>query len=62
MRGMDQQQYWMFSYISAERRVSKENPLRAIREMADAALARGAVRCDLHQVGVPSLTPDQIDY
>jgi hypothetical protein len=28
----------MFSYISAERRASKENPLRAIREMADAGV------------------------
>jgi hypothetical protein len=39
MRGTDYQQVLMFSYISAERRVSEENPLRAIREMADAALA-----------------------
>ena len=62
MRGTDQQQCLMFSYISAERRVSKENPLRAIRAMPDAALAWGAVRCDLRQVGVPSLMPDKIDY
>ena len=61
MRGTDQQQCLMFSYISAER-VSKENPLRAIRAMPDAALAWGAVRCDLRQVGVPSLMPDKIDY
>jgi hypothetical protein len=42
MRGTNQQQFFMFSYISAERRVSKEDQLRAIREMADAALAWGA--------------------
>jgi len=62
MHGTDQQQCLMFSYISAERRIFKENPLRAIRAMADAALAWGAVRRDLRQMGVPSLTPDKIDY
>jgi hypothetical protein len=56
MRGTDQQQ--CFSYISAKRRVSEENPLRAIREMADAALAWGAAstrfapsRCSLAHTG-----------
>ena len=51
MRGTDRQQSAMFSYISAERRVPKDHPLRAIRVMADAALeAFGAVlRCDLRQ-------------
>jgi transposase len=35
---MDHQQSGMFSYISAERRVPKDHPLRAIRVMVDAAL------------------------
>jgi hypothetical protein len=38
MRGTDYQQAAMFSYISAERRVPKDHPLRAIRLMTDAAL------------------------
>ncbi len=38
MRGTDRQQSAMFSYISAEQRVPKDHPLRAIRAMADAAL------------------------
>ena len=38
MRGADHQQSSMFSYISAEQRVPKDHPLRAIRVMADAAL------------------------
>ena len=38
MRGRDGEQSSMFSYISAERRVPKDHPLRAIRAMADMAL------------------------
>ena len=33
MRGVDHQQSGMFSHISAERRVPKDHPLRAIRVM-----------------------------
>ena len=40
MRGVDHQQSGMFSYISAERRVPKDHPLRAIRVMVDAALRK----------------------
>jgi hypothetical protein len=39
MRGTDNQQSSMFSYISAERRVSGDHPQRAIRMMADTALS-----------------------
>jgi hypothetical protein len=38
MRGADTEQSSMFSCISAERRVPKDHPLRAIRIMAEAAL------------------------
>ena len=38
MCGADRQQSSMFSYISAEQRVPKDHPLRALRAMADAAL------------------------
>jgi hypothetical protein len=40
MRGTDHQQSWMFSYISAEKRVPKDHPLRAIRAMVDVAAAQ----------------------
>ena len=46
MRGMDHQQSGMFSYISAERRVPKDHPLRAIRVMVDAALKDSSWRFD----------------
>jgi transposase len=62
MRGADHQQSSMFSYISAERRVPQDHPLRAIREMADAALK------DLDQgfeamyaaLGRPSIAPERL--
>ena len=38
MRGDDQQQSAMFSYISAEQRVPKDHPLLAIRSMVDTTL------------------------
>jgi len=38
MRGTDNQQADMFSYLSPETRVRKDHPLRAIRVMADQAL------------------------
>jgi hypothetical protein len=38
MRGTEQQQSLIFTYISDERRVPKEDPLRPIREMADAGV------------------------
>ena len=38
MRGTDQQQGQVFSYISPERRVRKDHPLRPIRTMVDKVL------------------------
>jgi hypothetical protein len=46
MRGVDHQQSGMFSYISAERRVPKDHPLRAIRVMVDSALRESSWRVD----------------
>ena len=40
MRGVDHQQSGMFSYISAEKRVPEDHPLRAIRAMVDVALRK----------------------
>ncbi|MGP8268769.1 MAG: IS5/IS1182 family transposase, partial [Terracidiphilus sp.] len=38
MRGNDEQQEAVFSCIGLEQRVPKDHPLRAIRQMSDAAL------------------------
>jgi transposase len=46
MRGADRQRSAMFSYISAERRVPKDHPLRPSRAMADAALEQLGRRFD----------------
>src|SRR5437764_6242498 len=62
MRGAEYEQSSMFSYISAERRVPKDHPLRAIRTMADTALK------DLDQqfaamyvaLGRPSIAPERL--
>ena len=62
MRGPDCEQSSMFSYISAERRVPKDHPLRSIRVMADAALK------DLDEhfnamyaaLGRPSIAPERL--
>jgi len=40
MRGADEQQSQIFSYLSPEARVRKDHPLRAIRVMVDGVLAQ----------------------
>ena len=62
MRGADHQQSSMFSYISAERRVPKEHPLRAIRAMADGALDELGPRFDALYAGNgrPSIAPEKL--
>jgi transposase len=62
MRGEDQQQSGMFSYISAEQRVPKDHPLRAIRVMADAALKEASWRFDAVYAGNgrPSIAPEKL--
>jgi transposase len=62
MRGADHQQSSMFSYISAERRVSKDHPLRAIRAMTDAALGELSPRFDAIYAseGRPSIPPEKL--
>jgi len=46
MRGDDQQQNHMFSYLSPESRVRKDHPLRAIRIMVDEVLTQLSRRFD----------------
>ncbi|MBF6571815.1 MAG: IS5 family transposase [Candidatus Binataceae bacterium] len=62
MRGVDHQQSGMFSYISAERRVPKDHPLRAIRVMVDEALKESSWRFDAVYAssGRPSIPPEKL--
>jgi transposase len=62
MRGTDRQQSAMFSYISAERRVPKDHPLRAVRAMVDEALRELGPRFDsIYAVhGRPSVAPEKL--
>jgi transposase len=62
MRGADQQQSGMFSYISAEQRVAKDHPLRAIRAMVEVALDNMGPQFELMyaKVGRPSIPPEKL--
>jgi len=61
MRGDDQQQSHMFSYLSPEARVRKDHPLRAIRAMVDEVLTQLSWRFDAMyaRVGRPSIAPEK---
>jgi len=62
MRGDDQQQAAMFSYISPETRVPQEHPLRAIRRMVDQVLAELSPQFDrlYARTGRPSIAPEKL--
>jgi transposase len=62
MRGDDQQQNHMFSYLSPEMRVRKDHPLRAIRAMVDEVLTQLSCRFDTMyaRVGRPSIAPEKL--
>ena len=62
MRGVDHQQSGMFSYISAERRVPEDHPLRAIRVMVEVALRNMWPQFEAMyaKVGRPSIPPEQL--
>jgi transposase len=62
MRGGDQIQSGMFSYLSPETRVRKEHPLRAIRVMVDRALREMSPLFDqmYSQMGRPSIAPEKL--
>ena len=62
MRGQDNQQSDMFSYLSPEQRVRPDHPLRAIRAMADRALWSMSARFDemYSQMGRPSIPPEKL--
>jgi len=62
MRGTDQQQNHVFSYISPEQRVRQDHPLRPIRTMVDEVLKQ--LSPQFHKmyakVGRPSIPPEQL--
>ena len=62
MRGAACEQSSMFSYISAERRVPRDHPLRTIRAMADTALKDLDKRFDrmYAALGRPSIAPERL--
>ena len=62
MRGEDQQQNHIFSYLSPEQRVRKDHPLRAIRIMVDEVLRQLSPRFDsmYASVGRPSIAPEKL--
>lgn len=62
MRGDDQHQSGMFSYISAEQRVPQSHPLRPLRKMVDEALAEMSPRFTrlYAKRGRPSIPPEKL--
>lgn len=62
MRGTDQQQGAMFSYISPEQRVPREHPLRAIRAITDPVLKELSPEFDRWYAanGRPSTAPEKL--
>jgi len=62
MRGNDQQQNHVFSYISPEHRVRRDHPLRPIRTMVDEILKQLSPQFNkmYSKVGRPSIPPEQL--
>ncbi len=62
MRGTDQHQSHVFSYISPEQRVRKDHPLRPIRTMVDEILKQLSPQFSkmYAKVGRPSIPPEQL--
>jgi transposase len=62
MRGDDLQQDAMFSYVSPERRVPADHPLRPIRRMVDEVLKGLSSRFDrlYSHTGRPSIAPEKL--
>jgi len=62
MRGGDRNTGALFSYVSCEERVAKDHPLRAIREITNAALAALSPEFEklYARVGRPSIAPEKL--
>src|ERR1700730_442498 len=62
MRGDDQQQDGMFSYISPDKRVPQDHPLRRIRTIVDRVLEQLSTRFNklYARAGRPSIAPEKL--
>ena len=62
MRGKDEQQLDVFSYISPEQRVPQDHPLRSLRAMTDEALHQLQPRFNrlYAKTGRPSIAPEKL--
>lgn len=62
MRGIDEQQLGVFSYISSEQRIPQDHPLRPLRAMADEALRDLRLRFSklYAETGRPSIAPEKL--
>src|SRR6266404_7674552 len=62
MRGDDNQQEGIFSYISPEKRVPAEHPLRPIRKIVDEILKEMSPKFQklYSDVGRPSIAPERL--
>src|SRR3979411_1337979 len=62
MRGQDEQQLDVFSYVSPEQRVPQDHPLRPLRAMADEALQQLQPRFNklYAKTGRPSIAPEKL--
>jgi transposase len=62
MRGKDEQQLDVFSYISPEQRVPQDHPLRPLRAMTDEALQQLQPRFNrlYAKTGRPSIAPEKL--
>lgn len=62
MRGLDEQNAELFSYVSCEARVPSDHPLRAIRMIVDEALE--VLSADFRKLysstGRPSIAPEKL--
>jgi transposase len=62
MRGDEQKQTAMYSYVTLEQRIAADHPARAIRAMVDHALARMDAELDelYSTTGRPSIAPERL--
>jgi transposase len=62
MRGDDQKQAAIFSYVTLDQRIPVDHPLREIRVLADRALERIDAQLDAvyKQTGRPSIAPERL--
>src|ERR1700686_3563979 len=62
MRGKDEQQLDVFSYVSPEQRVPQDHPLRPLRAMTDVALKELQRRFNKRdaKTGRPSIAPEKL--